>query len=126
NEASRFMQLLLGGGTLDGVTVFERRTLVRAVAETSYLEVDLTIGLPLRYSMGFMLGSEYASMYGLHSAHAFGHLGFTDLVVYAVPDRDIAVSVMTSGKPALSAGMARWLWIMQTIAQHCPRDAKPR
>ena len=67
NEASRFMQLLLGGGTLGGVQVFEPRTLVRAVAETSYLEVDLTLGLPVRYSMGFMLGGRYASVYGTHT-----------------------------------------------------------
>src|SRR5207248_2855236 len=63
SEASRFMQLLVGGGTLDGVTVWEPRTIARAVAETSYLEVDLTLGAPVRYSMGFMLGGRYASVY---------------------------------------------------------------
>jgi CubicO group peptidase (beta-lactamase class C family) len=124
NEASRFMQLLLDGGTLDGVQVFEARTLVRAVAETSYLEVDLTLGLPVRYSMGFMLGGHYASVYGLHTPRAFGHLGFTNVVVYADPDRELAVALMTSGKPALSPALTRWLWIMQTIAKRCPRDSR--
>jgi CubicO group peptidase (beta-lactamase class C family) len=122
NEASRFMQLLLDGGTLDGVEVFEPRTIKRAVAETSYLEVDLTLGAPVRYSMGFMLGGRYASVYGVHTPRAFGHLGFTNVVVYADPDRDLAVGLMTSGKPALSPGLARWLWIMQTIAKRVPRS----
>ena len=121
NEASRFMQLLLDGGALDGVAVWEPRTIARAVAETSYLEVDLTLGAPVRYSMGFMLGGRYASVYGVHTPRAFGHLGFTNVVVYADPDREVAVALMTSGKPALSPGLARWLWIMQTIARRCPR-----
>ena len=126
NEASRFMQLLVGGGALDGVRVFEERTITRAVAETSYLEVDLTLGAPVRYSMGFMLGGRYASVYGMHTPRAFGHLGFTNVVVYADPDRELAVALMTSGKPALSPGLARWLWIMQTIAKRCPRSVTRR
>lgn len=124
NEASRFMQLLVNGGTLDGVEVFEKRTITRAVAETSYLEVDLTLGAPVRYSMGFMLGSRYASVYGLDTAQAFGHLGFTNVLVYADPARELAVALMTSGKPALSPGLARTLWLMQVIAQRCPRDGR--
>src|SRR4029450_4040941 len=37
NELSRFYQLLLNGGTLDGVEVFEPRTIRRATADHSYL-----------------------------------------------------------------------------------------
>jgi hypothetical protein len=32
------------------------------------------------------------------------------------------VALMTSGKPALSPGLARTLMIMQTIAHKIPRD----
>jgi CubicO group peptidase (beta-lactamase class C family) len=122
NEASRFMQLLLDGGMLDGVRVFETRTIERAIAEQTYLELDLTLGAPLRYSMGFMLGGRLASLYGLRTQRAFGHVGFTNVFVYADPSRDIAVALMTSGKPALSPGLARTLLIMQTIAAKIPRD----
>jgi CubicO group peptidase (beta-lactamase class C family) len=124
NEASRFMQLLLDGGELDGVRVFETRTIQRAIAEQTFFELDLTIGAPIRYSMGFMLGARLASLYGLNTAHAFGHVGFTNVFVYADPARDIAVALMTSGKPALSIGVTRTLWIMQTIASKMPRDGK--
>jgi CubicO group peptidase (beta-lactamase class C family) len=116
------MQLLLDGGA----PIFEERTIRRAVAETSYLEVDLTLGAPVRYSMGFMLGARYASVYGTHTPRAFGHLGFTNVVVYADPDRELAVALMTSGKPALSPGLVRWLWIMQTIAKRCAITARGR
>jgi len=122
NEASRFMQLLLDGGTLDGLRVFERRTIERAIAEQTYLEVDLTLGVPIRYSMGFMLGGRIMSLYGLRTQRAFGHVGFTNVFVYADPSRDLAVALMTSGKPALSPGLARTLMIMQTIAHRVPRD----
>jgi len=124
NEASRFMQLLLDGGTLDGVRVFETRTIQRAIAEQTYLELDLTLGVPIRYSMGFMLGGRFASLFGLRTQRAFGHVGFTNVFVYADPSRDIAVSLMTSGKPALSPGLARTLLVMQTIARRVPRDGK--
>lgn len=122
NEASRFMQLLLDGGTLDGVRVFETATIQRAVAEQTYLEVDLTLGVPVRYSMGFMLGGRLASLYGLRTQRAFGHVGFTNVFVYADPSRDLAVSLMTTGKPTLSPGLTRTLMIMQTIAHRVPRD----
>jgi CubicO group peptidase (beta-lactamase class C family) len=122
NEASRFMQLLLDGGELDEVRVFETRTIERAVAEQTFFELDLTMGAPIRYSMGFILGARIASPYGLNTPRAFGHLGFTNVFVYADPSRDIAVALMTSGKPALSIGVTRTLLIMQTIARRIPRD----
>jgi CubicO group peptidase (beta-lactamase class C family) len=122
NEASRFMQLLLNGGELDGVRIFEPRTLARAVAEQSYLEVDFTLALPIRYSMGFMLGAPVASIYGLGTPRAFGHLGFTNVFVYAEPERELSVALMTTGKPVLSPGVARLLWVLQVIAKRIPKS----
>jgi CubicO group peptidase (beta-lactamase class C family) len=124
NAASRFMQLLLDGGALDGVRVFETRTIERAIAEQSYLELDFTLGAPIRYGMGFMLGGRFASLFGLNTQRAFGHVGFTNVFVYADPSRDISVALMTSGKPVLSPGIVRTLWILQTIARVIPRDGR--
>jgi CubicO group peptidase (beta-lactamase class C family) len=124
SSASRFMQLLLDGGALDGVRVFETRTIERAIAEQSYLELDFTLGAPIRYGMGFMLGGRFASLFGLRTQRAFGHVGFTNVFVYADPSRDIAVALMTSGKPVLSPGIVRTLWILQTIARVVPRDGR--
>jgi len=42
--------------------VDERR--VRARGEQSFLELDLTLGMPLRYGLGFMLGGEWFSLFG--------------------------------------------------------------
>ena len=124
NEAARFMQLLLDGGTLDGVSVFEARTIERVLAEQSHLELDLTLGVPIRYGAGFMRGGRFASLFGPGTQDAFGHVGFTNVFVYADPSRDLAVALLTSGKPVLSPGVLRTLGILQTVAHRVPRDGR--
>jgi CubicO group peptidase (beta-lactamase class C family) len=118
-EASRFFQLLLNGGQLGGVRVFEPRTVRRAIAEQSYLEVDSFLGLPVRYGMGFMLGDTRFSPYGADTANAFGHIGFTNVIAYADPDRALSVGLMTSGKPFITPGQISWLNVARTIARVC-------
>jgi CubicO group peptidase (beta-lactamase class C family) len=119
NEASRFFELLRLGGELDGVRIFSRRTVQRALMEQSFLEIDSTIGLPVRYGMGFMLGSKWLSFYGHDTPRAFGHVGFTSVLVYADPDREISVGLMTTGKPLISLGQLTWLNVPRTIARVC-------
>src|SRR5262249_16779834 len=82
HEASRFFQVLLDEGELDGVRVFARRTVRRAVREQSYLEIDSFLGLPVRYGMGFMLGGERFTPYGPHTPRAYGHIGFTNVIAW--------------------------------------------
>ena len=115
NELSRFYQLLLDGGTLDGVRVFEPGTIRRAVAEQSYLELDRTLGLPIRYGLGFMLGGRWVSFYGPDTEQAFGHLGFTNIIAWADPQRDVAAALLTSGKPLLHPALAHVLDIPRRI-----------
>ena len=124
DEACRFYQLLLDEGQLGGVRVFEPRTVRRAVSETSYLELDLTLGLPVRYGMGFMLGGDYLSIYGHRTPRAFGHLGFTNIITWADPDRDLAGALMTSGKAFVHAGLLRWLNVMRTVARECSQTGR--
>jgi CubicO group peptidase (beta-lactamase class C family) len=126
DEACRFYQMLLGEGQLDGVRVLEPRTVRRAVAETSYLEVDLTLLLPVRYGMGFMLGGDRISIYGDHTPRAYGHVGFTNVITWCDPERDLAAALMTSGKSFVHAGLLRWLNVMRVVARECPREPRGR
>ncbi len=119
NEASRFFQLLLEEGELGCVRVFERRAVRRAVREQSYLEFDWFLGMPVRYAMGFMLGADHFTPYGPHTARAFGHLGFTNVIAWADPARDISVGLMTSGKPFITPGQIAWLNVARTISGRC-------
>jgi CubicO group peptidase (beta-lactamase class C family) len=121
-ELSRFYELLLCGGQLGDTQVFESRTVRRATSEQSYLEFDLTLGLPLRYGMGFMLGGRWFSLYGPDTEHAFGHLGFTNIIGWADPARQVSAALMTSGKPLLYPEIYYVFEILRRIARACPKD----
>jgi CubicO group peptidase (beta-lactamase class C family) len=118
-EASRFFQLLLNGGEMGGVRIFEARTIRRAIAEQSYLEIDSFLGMPVRYGLGFMLGAHRFSPYGKGTPNAFGHIGFTNVIAWADPDRQLSVGLMTSGKPFITPGQISWLNVARTIARRC-------
>jgi CubicO group peptidase (beta-lactamase class C family) len=122
DEMSQFYQMLLDGGTYGGKRLFEARTVWRAISEQSYGELDFTLGVPLRYGMGFMLGGEYLSLYGFGTNHAFGHLGLTNIIAWADPVRHVSASIMTSGKPVLYPEMHRAFGLAYAIAAVCPKD----
>lgn len=111
NELCLFYQMLLDGGELNGVRVLEPRTIRRAVAEQAWLEPDLKLIAPIRYSQGFMLGADYFSIFGPDSDKVFGHLGLSNIYGWADPERQIAGAVMTSGKPLLHPA----IWSFFTI-----------
>ncbi|MGH7804700.1 MAG: serine hydrolase domain-containing protein [Candidatus Binatia bacterium] len=120
-ELSRFFQLLLQDGELDGVRVFDRRTVRRATSEQSYLEFDFTLGIPLRYGSGFMLGGRWFSVYGPDTEHAFGHVGFTNVIGWADRERQVSAALMTSGKPFLYPQIY-YLWdVLRTIGAVFPK-----
>jgi CubicO group peptidase (beta-lactamase class C family) len=120
-DLASFYECLRCAGTLDGVRVFEPRTVRRATNEQSFLEIDLTLGLPLRYGLGFMLGGQLFSLFGPGTPHAFGHLGFTNIISWADPERELAAAVVTSGKPFLSLEVVRLLQCLATIGREIPR-----
>ncbi len=123
NEVCRFFDLLRSGGELDGERVFERRTVRRAVAESSYHELDDIIKLPIRYSMGFMLGSRQLSFYGGGTELAFGHLGFTNVLCWADPSRELSVAFLNNGKPILDPTVVLWLRIPRVLSSTIPLSA---
>ena len=122
-ELSAFYQCLLDEGTLDGVRVFAPRTIQHAISEVSYLEVDLTLGFPLRYSLGFMLGGRVPNLFGYDNPHAFGHLGLSNNIVWADPERRLSVALLASGKPVISAHVVRLVQLLATITQAFPKIA---
>lgn len=123
DEACRFFDLLVQGGSLDGVRIFDPRTIQRATRHEGTLEIDSFLGLPVRYGMGFMLGSPGPGLYGWNAPRAFGHVGFTTVMCWADPDRALSVCLMTSGKPFVTPGQLRWAQLVYTIANRIPRIA---
>jgi CubicO group peptidase (beta-lactamase class C family) len=121
NELSRFFELLRCGGELDGVQVLERRTLRRALTEHSYREIDFTLGFPTRFSLGFILGAQYLSLYGPDTELAFGHLGFTNIVGWADPERALSAALITSGKPVLYPELPMFWNVFRVIGATAPK-----
>jgi len=121
-EISRFFETLLCGGTYQGTRVFGQRTVARAVEPQVTGQVDRVLMMPIPLSMGFMLGLRSFGFYGPRTANAYGHLGFTNVLGWADPDRDISVALMNTGKPLLSARMVAWLNVTRVIGTRIPRD----
>jgi len=124
-EMARFMDLLRRGGTLNGVTVMQPRTIRRAMDETSYHQFDRTLGFPLRYSYGFMLGAKTLSLYGPDTDEAFGHLGFINVIMYADPRRELSVGLITSGKSAVGPHLPLLWALVLRIGLEAPKVAEP-
>ncbi len=122
DEFGRFFELLRLGGTMDGVEVFEPRTIRRAISEQSYMEIDFTLGFPTRYGMGFMLGAKVLSLYGPETHHAFGHLGFTNIIGWADPERRTSGALLTSGKPVVGPHLYDLWDVMHRITKAAPAD----
>lgn len=123
-ELSRFFELMRCGGELDGVRVMETDTIRRALVERSHLEIDFSLGFPTRFSYGLMLGARVISLYGRDTQHAFGHLGFTNMLAWADPERAISVAVLNNGKPIVYPELYRFLGTMQRITSEMPKVAE--
>lgn len=121
DEISAFYQCLLDEGELDGVRVFDPRTVRRATSEQTYWEFDFTLGVPIRYGLGFMLGGERISLFGPDTPRAFGHLGFTNIFAWADPERGLAAAVLTSGKPVLAVDMLRVIALIWGMRRAFPK-----
>jgi len=116
-ELCAFYECLLREGELDGVRIFDPRTVRHATAEQSYREIDLTLFMPLRYGNGMMLGDRPIGLFGLDTPRAFGHLGFTNIIGWADPAREISCALLTSGKPVFSLHVIRLLQFLFEIGR---------
>jgi CubicO group peptidase (beta-lactamase class C family) len=120
-ELALFFECLRNRGEFGSARVFEPRTVRRATAEQSYWELDLTLGVPLRYGLGFMLGGRLWSLFGPDTPHAFGHLGFTNVLGWADPERELAAALLTSGKPFLNIEALRLYQFLMAMSREFPK-----
>jgi CubicO group peptidase (beta-lactamase class C family) len=115
-ELARFYMCLASGGELDATRVFESKTIRRATSEQSYYEIDLTLGAPSRWGLGIMLGGP-RSLFGLATPEAFGHLGFTNILGWADPERRLGVAIVNSGKPVVSLGFIPLMNLVMLVSR---------
>jgi CubicO group peptidase (beta-lactamase class C family) len=75
--------------------------------------------------MGFMLGGDWLSLFGPDTGRAFGHLGFTNIVSWADPERRVAAALLTSGKPLVYPEMYYLFDVLRQIGLACPKVVRP-
>ena len=97
-DANRIFQMLAEGGSTGGVTVLKPETLADELKPGGKLVLDAVLPAPIRFSAGFLLGERVASLYGARTPHAFGHLGFTNILLWADPSRALSVAFINTGK----------------------------
>ncbi len=119
DDAGAFFQCLLDGGRLGRRRVFQPLTVRRAITEVGKPEIDRSLLLPLRYSAGMMLGTSPFGLYGPSAAQAFGHLGFATNLLWADPERDISVALLTTGKVVLGTHVPALLAFLAAVSRHC-------
>jgi CubicO group peptidase (beta-lactamase class C family) len=119
-EASRFYQMLLNYGDYEGERIMQPLTVHRAIQEAGKAQIDASLGVPMRYSPGFMLGGSPAGIYGKDSHYAYGHLGLSNVFAWADPQRDISVAILNSGKPVLGTHLGALPKLLFSIPKHCP------
>jgi CubicO group peptidase (beta-lactamase class C family) len=125
SELCAFYQCLLDGGEQDGARVLDPATIRHATGESAWLEVDFTLGLPIRYGLGFMLGSRGVSLFGSDNDHAYGHVGFSNIFSWADPERALSVALCASGKPVLSLHAVRLVQWLVAMGRAFPK-VEPR
>lgn len=122
DDICRFFELLVSGGVFGERRIFEEQTVRQAVAPQTPWQIDRMILLPISYSMGFMLGTDPIGLYGVRCSKAFGHVGLSNILAWADPERDLSVALMNSGKPFVALDTAYWPEIVRRISTRIPRD----
>ncbi len=122
-EASRFFQMLLDGGRYQDKQIFQPMTIKRAVLECGRPEIDRTLLLPMRYSMGLMLGNSPVGLFGPMTRRAYGHLGLSNIFCWADPERNTSIALLTTGKALLGPHLPALGKLLAATSFQCP--AKP-
>ena len=121
-DMARFYGCLLNKGMWQGRQVFEASTVRQAIAadsKSTMPTLDRVIGVPIRYSPGFMLGHKGVGLYGLNRTSTFGHFGFTSTLTWARPDTGTAVALLTNGKPILGPHITQMVSMFRGLNAFC-------
>ncbi|MES2664033.1 MAG: serine hydrolase domain-containing protein [Pseudomonadota bacterium] len=116
-EINRLFQMLLDGGSWQGVQILKPETLEFAIKEQNSMAMDYVLKMPMRYSAGFMLGENPISIFGPMTRQAFGHLGFTNNLCWADQQRQTSVSILTTGKPVLGPHIPKFISLLAELSR---------
>jgi CubicO group peptidase (beta-lactamase class C family) len=103
--------VLAQGGSGRGVSLVSADGLAQVTAPTNRPgDVDGTIGFPLRWGLGFHMGTHGRGS----TMRTFGHGGAGGQIGFADPDRELAFAFVTNGE--LSPEFVMWRYRLQGLA----------
>ena len=120
-ELSRFFQMLLDEGRWGDQQILKPETVALLRQPASPVSIDRTLMLPMRYSMGMMLGADPLGLFGPMSGQSYGHIGMMNVFGWADPRRELAASLIVTGKALLGThvlAIAKW---QTALARRCGR-----
>jgi CubicO group peptidase (beta-lactamase class C family) len=120
-EIALFYQCMLDQGMYEGEQVFDARTIRQAIEPQTGWELDYTLMAPVPYSLGFMLGSRSLGIFGFDNPLAFGHVGLSNVFTWADPERDLVVSLLTTGKPIVGGHIVPLLTLLRDLGRVFPK-----
>lgn len=123
-EMTAFYQMLLDEGRWNGRQILRPDTVARATTPAGPTARDATIGLPMRYSPGFMLGGAPFGLFGANSSLSFGHIGLSNNLTWADPERQLSVALLVNGIPVVANNMGALLRLLSRITAAFPRIPK--
>ena len=121
-EMGRFYQMLLNDGIWQGQRICQPETVQSLLQEHASMQFDRTLMAPMHYSAGLMLGADPIGMWGFNSGQAFGHVGLINKLFWADPQRDISVSLFTTGIPFIASHLPALMNFIHQINRHCPHN----
>ena len=123
-QSGRFFEMLLSGGEYQGKQIMSAKTVFRSTLPTSGVSIDRSLLAPMRYALGPMLGSNPVGLFGPMTGQAFGHIGFSNILCWADPERDISVSLLTTGKSVVGTRLPALPYMLYQISSNCPKIPK--
>ena len=119
-DLARFYAMLASDGTLDGVRVLAPETVTRATTVQVEGERDRSLGIPMRWALGFHLGGHRVDLFGYQtSPRTFGHGGHGSAVGWADPDLGLGVAILTSGLRGAMPHALRMAALSDAVRKAC-------
>lgn len=121
-ELTRFYQMILNGGALDGAHIINPQSVDLFTARRRVGMFDQTFRHIMDWGLGFMVNSNrYGPQtvpygYGPHaSERTFGHGGAQSSTAFADPEHDLAIALVCNGMPGEAAHQPRMRRILAAI-----------
>jgi CubicO group peptidase (beta-lactamase class C family) len=103
----------------EGRRVFQPDTIEEMLRPVGKRQFDAMLVLPLRFSAGMMLGDNPVGLFGPRTRHAYGHIGFLNIVAWGDPDRDLSCAILCNGKSIAPSSFTRLARIIAMIGRNC-------